>query len=163
MDELREAVERAELVDGHAHNIVALDSSLPFLSCFSEASGKALAHVPSTLNFKRSLRDIARLYGSDLSLEGVQQYRLDSGIETITKICFKAAGISTVLVDDGLVLDKMLGTDILPCAGRILRIERLAEDILDQGIKNGIPWTMDTFTDSFLARLKSYPFSISQL
>ncbi|KAJ0750068.1 hypothetical protein HanLR1_Chr05g0177601 [Helianthus annuus] len=52
MDELREAVERAELVDGHAHNIVALDSSLPFLSCFSEASGKALAHVPSTLNFK---------------------------------------------------------------------------------------------------------------
>ncbi|KAJ0570058.1 putative glutamine synthetase [Helianthus annuus] len=155
MDELREAVERAELVDGHAHNIVALDSSLPFLSCFSEASGKALAHVPSTLNFKRSLRDIARLYGSDLSLEGVQQYRLDSGIEIITKICFKAAGISTVLVDDGLVLDKMLGTDILPCAGRILRIERLAEDILDQGIKNGIPWTMDTFTDSFLARLKS--------
>uniref|UniRef100_A0A251UQ63 Uncharacterized protein n=1 Tax=Helianthus annuus TaxID=4232 RepID=A0A251UQ63_HELAN len=163
MDELREAVERAELVDGHAHNIVALDSSLPFLSCFSEASGKALAHVPSTLNFKRSLRDIARLYGSDLSLEGVQQYRLDSGIEIITKICFKAAGISTVLVDDGLVLDKMLGTDILPCAGRILRIERLAEDILDQGIKNGIPWTMDTFTDSFLARLKSYPFSIPQL
>ncbi|KAL8227431.1 hypothetical protein R6Q59_000083 [Mikania micrantha] len=52
MDELRRAVETAELVDVHAHNLVALDSSLPFISCFSEASGKALSDVTSTLNFK---------------------------------------------------------------------------------------------------------------
>ncbi|KAL8223982.1 hypothetical protein R6Q57_019457 [Mikania cordata] len=163
MDELRRAVETAELIDGHAHNLVALDSSLPFISCFSEASGKALSDVTSTLNFKRSLRDIAELYGCESSLKGVQEFRSWSEIETISKICFRAAGISTVLIDDGFILDKMLGIDqhrhILPFVGRILRIEHLAEDILDRGLKTGISWTLDTFTDSFLGQLKSYPFS----
>ncbi|KAI3827082.1 hypothetical protein L1987_01146 [Smallanthus sonchifolius] len=184
MDELREAVEKAEVVDAHAHNIVALDSSVPFLACFSEASGKALSDVLSTLNFKlkfvymehglttlgfilqRSLRDIAELYGSELSLQGVQEFRSHSDIQTISKMCFKAAGISTVLLDDGLMLDKMLGIeqhrDILPFVGRILRIERLAEAILDEGIKNGMSWTLDTFTESFIGRLKSYPFCTFQ-
>lgn len=51
--ELREAIERAELVDAHAHNIVALDSTLPFLRCFSEATDdQALSSVPHTINFK---------------------------------------------------------------------------------------------------------------
>ncbi|KAK9059609.1 hypothetical protein SSX86_020313 [Deinandra increscens subsp. villosa] len=164
MDELRlrQAVETAELVDAHAHNIVALDSSLPFLSCFSEASGKALSDAPSTLTFKRSLRDIAELYGTESSLQGVQEFRSCSEIETISKICFKAAGISTVLIDDGLIFDKMLVIEqhrsVVPFVGRILRIERLAEDIIDKGIQNGISWTLDTFTDNFVGRLKSYPF-----
>lgn len=51
--ELRKAIERVELVDGHAHNIVALDSTVPFLSCFSEATGEeALSYAPHTINFK---------------------------------------------------------------------------------------------------------------
>ena len=43
--ELREAIEEVELVDGHAraHNIVALDSTFPFIRCFSEAEGDALS------------------------------------------------------------------------------------------------------------------------
>ncbi|KVI04619.1 Amidohydrolase 2 [Cynara cardunculus var. scolymus] len=149
--ELRRAVETTELVDAHAHNIVALDSTVPFLSCFSEASGKALSFVPSTLNFKRSLRDIAELYGSESSLQGVQEYRSSSGIEKISNMCFKAAGISTLLIDDGFMLEKMLSieqhSDIVPFVGRILRIEHLAEEILDEGIRNGKSWTLDTFTD----------------
>ncbi|XP_071714777.1 protein fluG-like [Rutidosis leptorrhynchoides] len=159
-EQLKKAVEMAELVDSHAHNLVALDSSLPFLSCFSEASGKALSHVTSTLNFKRSLRDIANLYGSELSLEGVEEYRSSSGIENISKLCFKAAGISSVLIDDGLMLDKILDTekhrDFVPFVGRILRIERLAEEILDEGIKSGMRWTLHGFNEVFLEKLKSY-------
>lgn len=51
--ELREAVDSIEIVDAHAHNIAALDSSVPFLSCFSEATtADALSQVPHTLNFK---------------------------------------------------------------------------------------------------------------
>lgn len=157
--ELRQAVETAELVDAHAHNIVALDSTLPFLTCFSEATGKALSFVPSTLNFKRSLRDIAELYGSESSLQEVQEYRSSSGIEKISNMCFKAAGISTLLIDDGFVLEKMLSIeqhrDIVPFVGRILRIEHLAEEILDEGIRHGKSWTLDAFTDSFIGRLKS--------
>ncbi|PWA93969.1 Amidohydrolase 2 [Artemisia annua] len=49
---------------------------------------------------------------------------------------FKAAGISALLIDDGLQLDKMLVTakyrDFVPFVGRILTIESLAEEILDQ-------------------------------
>ncbi|KAK9948059.1 hypothetical protein M0R45_003648 [Rubus argutus] len=36
--ELKKAVEEAELVGAHAHNIVALDSALPFISAFSDAN-----------------------------------------------------------------------------------------------------------------------------
>lgn len=96
--------------------------------------GTGLTNLGFTL--QRSLRDIAELYGSELSLQGVQEFRSCSDIKTISKICFKAAGISTVLIDDGLMLDKMLNIeqhrDILPFVARILRIERLAEDILDE-------------------------------
>lgn len=158
--ELRLAVETAELVDAHAHNIVPLDSTIPFLSCFSEASSKALSFVPSTLNFKRSLRDIAELYGSELSIEGIQEYRNSKGIETISKTCFTAAGISSVLIDDGFELEKMLHIEqhknIVPFVGRILRIEHLAEQILDEGIRNGKSWTVNAFTEIFLSRLKSF-------
>ncbi|GMH30182.1 hypothetical protein Nepgr_032025 [Nepenthes gracilis] len=49
---LREAVEKLELIDGHAHNIVAIDSSFPFIKCFSEADGDALAYAPHALSFK---------------------------------------------------------------------------------------------------------------
>lgn len=76
------------------------------------------------------------MYGSESSLQGVEKYRSSCGIETISKMCFKAAGISTVLIDDGLQLDKMLTIeqheDIVPFVGRIVRIERLAEEILDE-------------------------------
>jgi len=85
---------------------------------------------------QRSLRDIAELYGSESSLQGVQEYRSSSGIEKISNMCFKAAGISTLLIDDGFVLEKMLSIeqyrDIVPSVGRILRIEHLAEEILDE-------------------------------
>lgn len=55
--ELKNVIESVELVDGHAHNLVALDSTVPFLNCFSEATGEeALSYVPHTINFKvRSL------------------------------------------------------------------------------------------------------------
>ncbi|GKE19498.1 hypothetical protein Tco_1427075 [Tanacetum coccineum] len=104
----------------------------------------------------RGLRDIAELYGSELSLEGVQEYRKSAGIETISIMSFKAAGISALLIDDGLKLDKMLATakhgDFVPFVGRILRIESLAEEILDQGIKNG---KMGTTDDVKVVGLKS--------
>ena len=50
--ELREAIEEVELVDGHAHNIVALDSTFPFIRAFSEAEGDALSYAPHSLSFK---------------------------------------------------------------------------------------------------------------
>ncbi|KAL0333405.1 UNVERIFIED_CONTAM: protein fluG [Sesamum angustifolium] len=136
--ELKTGVETAELVDAHAHNIVALDSAFPFVNCFSEATGAALSDVPHTISFKRSLKEIAELYGSKSSLDAVQEYRFRSGLESVTAKCLEAARISAVLIDDGLELDKKHEIEwhkrFVPFVGRILRIERVAEKILDEMI-----------------------------
>lgn len=58
--ELRVAVETVAAVDPHAHNLVAIDSSFPFLRCFSEAEGDALAFAPHSLSFK--VRSLSKSY-----------------------------------------------------------------------------------------------------
>lgn len=61
--ELKAAIKTAELVDAHAHNIVAVDSAFPFLNCFSEAAGDALSYAPHTINFKVSVESEGQLIG----------------------------------------------------------------------------------------------------
>lgn len=58
LTELREAIEEVELVDGHAHNIVAVDSTFPFIRSFSEAEGDALSYAPHSLSFKVQAKSI---------------------------------------------------------------------------------------------------------
>ncbi|WVY99047.1 hypothetical protein V8G54_031198 [Vigna mungo] len=134
--ELRKAVEEVEIVDAHAHNIVSLHSNLSFIHAFSEANGQALTFSPNSLSFKRNLRDIAELYRCEISLQGVEEYRRVSGLQSISSSCFKAARIAAILIDDGLQLDKKHDVEwhksFIPFVGRILRIERLAEEILDE-------------------------------
>ncbi|CAN1770514.1 Protein fluG [Linum perenne] len=157
--ELREAIEKVQLVDGHAHNIVALNSSFPFVNGFSEATGDASTFAPHSLSFKRNLREIAELYGCGNSLQEVEEHRRSSGLESVASACFKATGISAVLIDDGLKLHNMHKIDwhksYFPFVGRILRIERFAEEILEQEGPYGATWTLDTFTAAFVERLKS--------
>jgi len=85
---------------------------------------------------QRNLRDIVELYDCKPSLHGIEEHRKSSGFDSICSTCFKAARISVVLLDDGLRLDKQHNiewhTNFVPIVGRILRIERLAEDILDE-------------------------------
>lgn len=156
--ELREAIEKVGLVDAHAHNIVALDSSFSFINAFTEATGTAaLSFAPHSLSFKRNVREIAELYGCENSLKGVEEYRRSSGLESSSLKCFEAARISAILIDDGLKLDEKLGIEwhrsLAPFVGRILRIETLAEEILDSEIPDG--WTLDKFTEAFVTKLKS--------
>ncbi|CAN4109571.1 unnamed protein product [Withania somnifera] len=155
--ELKKVVESVEIVDGHAHNIVALDSTFPFLNCFSEATAHALSHVPHTINFKRSLKEIAGIYGSDLSLHAVQESRQRLGLESSASICFKAAKISVLLIDDGIELDKKLDIrwhrNFVPAVGRIVRVEHVAEKILEKG-SNGT-WSLGSFMEIFTEELKS--------
>lgn len=85
---------------------------------------------------QRSLRDIARLYGCEATLSGVETHRKSSGLHSICSKCFEAAKISAIFFDDGFELDKMHAVEwhscFAPAVGRILRIERLAEQILDE-------------------------------
>ncbi|XP_022978991.1 protein fluG-like [Cucurbita maxima] len=161
---LKKAVDEAVLVDAHAHNLVAADSTVPFIRCFSEAHGDASAFAPHSLSFKRSLRDIVELYDCKPSLLGVEDYRKSSGLDSICSTCFKAARISAILIDDGLELDKKHNIDwhkkFVPNVGRILRIERLAENILDEEFQGESSWTLDAFTETFIQKLKSLAHDI---
>ncbi|KAG9456803.1 hypothetical protein H6P81_001311 [Aristolochia fimbriata] len=133
--ELRAAVDEVDLFDAHAHNVVAIESDFPFIRCFSEAEGDALELAPHTLSFKRSLRDIASLYDCEPSYHGVQTYRRNSGLQAISSKCFGAAKISVLLIDDGINFDKRHEVEwhggFTPTVGRIQRIERLAETVLN--------------------------------
>ncbi|KAI8021236.1 Protein fluG [Camellia lanceoleosa] len=68
-----------------------------------------------------------------------------------------AARIAVVLIDDGIEFDKMHDIEwhrnFAPVVGRILRIEHLAEKILDEGRPDGSTWTLDTFTETFIGKL----------
>ncbi|CAH2064248.1 unnamed protein product, partial [Thlaspi arvense] len=161
-NELKEAIDQVKLVDAHAHNIVALDSSFPFIGSFSEASGDALSLAHHSLSFKRNLREIAKLYGTEVTLEAIEKHRQTSGLHSFTSKCFEEARISALLIDDGLKLDKKHDIewhrDFVPFVGRVLRIETLAEQILDEESPDASPWTLDSFTKAFVERLNSYPF-----
>ncbi|XP_058747211.1 protein fluG-like [Vicia villosa] len=158
--ELKKTIEEMEIVDGHAHNLVALDSNFAFIHAFSLAHGDdALSSTQHSQSFKRNLRDVAELYGCDSTLEAVEQHRRVSGLESITSTCFKAARISTVIFDDGIDLDKIIDTEwhktFTPHVASLVRIERLAEKILNQGLADGSSWTLDSFTTAFLSKLES--------
>lgn len=95
------------------------------------------------LNFwQRGLRELTELYGPSLSLSlglhTVQETRRSLGLEQSAITCFRAARICTVLIDDGIELDKMVDIEwhkkVVPMVGRILRVEHLAEKILDKVI-----------------------------
>ncbi|KAJ8435650.1 hypothetical protein Cgig2_003305 [Carnegiea gigantea] len=192
--QLREAIEKLELIDGHAHNIVAIDSSFPFIKCFSEAHADALSFASHSLSFKmpalvrlpresgihggrwcrdprwevvvvRGMREISELYGCEPTLHGIEDYRRCSGLESVTSTCLGAARFSGVLIDDGLNLDKKYEIEwhrsYVPFVGRILRIEHLAEKILEEDLADEAGWTLEKFTEIFVSKLKSYPFTIN--
>ncbi|KAK1662808.1 hypothetical protein QYE76_050967 [Lolium multiflorum] len=153
---LRRAVEETAAVDAHAHNLVAAASSFPFLRCFSEADGDALAFAPTPSPsreeplmtslqchwLQRSLKDIAELYHCEASLEKVEEFRRAQGLSSISSKCFQAANISVILMDDGIEFDRMLELEshkeFVPMVGRVLRIEWLAETIINDVIANKI-------------------------
>ncbi|XP_060957795.1 protein fluG [Cannabis sativa] len=171
LSELKKVVEEVEMVDGHTHNIVSLDSSFPFLGGFFEAHHAhsfTHTHVVQSLCLKKNLKDIAELYGCENSLRGIEEYRKVNGLEAISSTCFKAAKISAILIDDGLRFDKQHGIEwhkaFLPFVGRILRIESLAETILEnEKLPRGTSWTLDKFTEIFVGKLKSVAGEITCL
>ncbi|KAI3974805.1 hypothetical protein MKX01_028065 [Papaver californicum] len=164
---IRETIKKMDIVDNHAHNLVSINSSFPFIKCFSEADGHALSFAPHTLSFKRSIRDIAELYGCEKSLNGIEEYRKSTGLESISSECFKAAKIYVLLIDDGLEFDKMHDLEwhksFAPVVARILRIEYFAEKILNDEIPNGSKWTLDLFADIFTTKMKSYPSKFNHI
>jgi predicted TIM-barrel fold metal-dependent hydrolase len=125
------------IVDQHAHNLLRPDAAArrPYAAAFTEGYDPDLIerHARHTLFYRRSLREVAALLGCEPTEEAVLARRTALGLEKLTEVCFRAAGLEAVLLDDGFLPDEILPVAwhgrFVP-AHRVLRLEALAEDLL---------------------------------
>src|SRR5262249_30683507 len=106
------------------------------------------------LFYRRSLREIAVLLGCEPSEDAILARREGLGLEKLTDVCFRAAGLEAVLLDDGFLPGEILPVEwhgrFAP-AYRVLRLEALAQGLrtADEGFA--------TFLERFRAALDPPP------
>eukprot|EP00850_Spirogloea_muscicola_P001135 SM000004S15005 [mRNA] locus=s4:709686:715436:+ [translate_table: standard] len=172
------AVRACAAVDQHCHNLAGDGGAgpaggVPYLRLFSEADGSALGDAVHTLSFKRSVRDLAAVYGVAPSLEALEARRRELGPEGSAALLLKEAHLAAILVDDGLALgpDPVAALPLawhrqfVPVVKRVLRLEAVAEHVV-QEMKDGwkakqqqpgSPDVLDDFEARFLQALDQYP------
>ena len=120
------------LYDHHAHALYheALWRAAPLGAYFTEAYDPVILErfVPDTLFFRRSLRDLAGLYGCAPTAEAIQEARLGHGYLDLCADLFRRANIGRVLIDDGFWPDRLWSVgqmqERLPLpVGWVVRIE----------------------------------------
>eukprot|EP00898_Chlorokybus_atmophyticus_P008175 jgi/Chlat1/8359/Chrsp80S07787 len=164
-----EAVNACPLFDHHCHPILNNGSThaVPFISCFSEASGEALSDVPHVLAFKRSLWELAALLGCGPSLDNIERQRATMGPEEVARLCFKKSNIEAVLLDDGIRIAQGHNLDMdwhrnhIKVVRRVLRIETVAEDILQTLLAAQSTVTIDEFDAHFLSQIDPLPEDVA--
>lgn len=87
----------------------------------------------------QAVQQLSKLYGCEPTWESIQRYRIAAGFDKYTDICFKAAGIECILMDDLLVSTGKVAIpynwhDKLTTSKtrRIVRVESLAEKIAER-------------------------------
>jgi uncharacterized protein len=120
------------LYDHHAHALYhePLWRAAPLEAYFTEAYDPLILQrfVPDTLFYRRSLRDLAGLYGCAPSAEAIQEARLGREYPALCAELFRRANIGRVLIDDGFWPDRLWSVgqmqERLPLpVGRVVRIE----------------------------------------
>ncbi len=126
-------------IDQHAHNLLQPEAiaRYPYVAAFSEAHHAHIInyHACHTLFYRRSLRDMADLLKCEPQESEILAKRDNLGLENLTKTCFDAANLDTILLDDGF-----LPEEILPWqwhqqfvgVKRLLRIENIAQNLIPQ-------------------------------
>jgi len=138
-------------LDQHAHNLLKPEAveAGSYAEAFTESNDLAgfQHHARQTLFFRRSLRDIASLLECEASEEAILSRRRELGIEKLAALCFQAAHLSAVFLDDGFLPQEILPWDwhrqFLPVR-RILRLEYLAETLIPSA------GSFDAFLENFL-------------
>lgn len=126
-------------IDQHAHNLVHPEvmASTPYAAAFSEAHDPAILqhHAQHTLCYRRSLRDIAALLDCEPIEAAILDRREALGLEALTRLCFEAANLKSIYLDDGFLPGSILPLEwhrqFVP-VHRLLRIESLAEQMISQ-------------------------------
>ena len=126
------------LIDQHAHNLLKPEfvSQYSYSAAFTEGHDPKIVnyHSRQTLCYRRSLRDIAALLDCEPTETDIIRQRENLGLEKLTELCFQAANIESIVLDDGF-----LARQILPIAWhqkflpvyRLLRLEKLAETLFE--------------------------------
>jgi hypothetical protein len=143
LDDLSLLVQSYPVIDNHAHNLLNEDhayggSDFPFESITSEAQGAALTdHVHTSLSHIRAMKQLAQLYGCPESIRDIKAARYEwirRDYHGLIKACLE--GTHAIMMDDGLNKDVVhpyqWHRQIVPQVSRIVRIEAIAAEILEQ-------------------------------
>lgn len=143
LDDLSLLVQSFPVIDNHAHNLLSGDhasgtADILFESITSEAQGIALTdHVHSSLSHIRATKQLALLYGCPETMRDIKAARFEwvgRDYRELVKACLE--GTHGIMMDDGLNKDVVLPykwhRHIVPQVSRIVRIETVAAEILEQ-------------------------------
>jgi hypothetical protein len=140
-------------VDHHAHNVNRPELAPPFVAGFTESFCATVwqRDTPHGLFYRRSLKRLARLLGSDESEQGITAVRQSMTIEQLTALYIKEANLWSLFLDDGLSPEALLPWDwheqFVPTY-RLLRIEHLAQGLFAEH------QNFDAFEEAFRTGLR---------
>jgi predicted TIM-barrel fold metal-dependent hydrolase len=152
------------VIDHHAHNLLKPDAwkALPFAAIFTESREPAMIghHARHSLFFHRSLRDIAAVLPCEASEAVVVARRGELGLDALAARFLQASNLAAVYLDDGFSPEAVLPWEwhgrFVPVR-RILRIEHLAEKLLETEVK------FDLFLEKFRRHLDPPPSEVVAL
>jgi uncharacterized protein len=142
---LPEVLSQVALVDHHAHGIVAPPHTLDeFRGLFSESDDpRQWPHVATALTYMRAIRDLAALLGCEPTEAAVYARRRASDPDEYAATLLRATGTEWLLIDDGFPAPgegaswERMG-ELAACrAAPVMRVERVAEEALAQGLGLG--------------------------
>lgn len=115
------ALNHIPLYDHHAHALFHenLWRAAPLEGYFTEAYDPVILErfVPDTLFYRRSLRDLAELYGCEPHREAVQAARLSRNYLELCTDLFRRANIGHLLIDDGFSPERLWSVE--QCSERL--------------------------------------------
>nr|WP_211176228.1 amidohydrolase family protein [Brasilonema sp. UFV-L1] len=149
------------MIDQHAHNLLRPEVAArdPYSTAFTEGNHSEIInyHARHTFFYRRSLRDIATLLNCEAQEEMILARRDSLGLEQLTQLCFSAANLEAIYLDDGLQTDSILPLswhEKFVCVKRILRLEELAEQLIPQSD------SFETFLEKFNSEIDPPPVGV---
>jgi uncharacterized protein len=127
------------LIDDHAHPLLLPEpaSAEPFARYFTEGhdAETVARHAPATLFYRWALRELSTFLGCEPEEQAVVAARAARPMGHYLRDLLADAGVERVLIDDGYPRTGALTVDQMAAAGgvragRVLRIERLLEDLI---------------------------------
>lgn len=155
MEYLIKAIHATPIIDNHAHPLLvpSAHAKHPLLAITTEAGGDAMKTTPSTLSHIRAVKQLSAVLGCPATWdEVVKAIEIEKAKpdQVWAKRCLE--GIETILVDDGLdgqdeVYDYAWHDRLTRSkCKRIVRIEKVAEEIIDRSLKQHSASPDDVFS-----------------